>query len=231
MAKKQSDGAASEASKRRPQKKAAPKPGAKGRPTKPSKPARSSKPERVAKPARSPRPARRPPERHVQAELPITEIDLEVDAALAADDTELVEDAEILAETSADAGDEPISLNERAVLEAASDAEATDEDTDEDADEEAEDDASDDSEAEGGPPHEDARRDPGHHAPLGGADLLNGVDLAHARNLVPRPVTAPGLPDGVGVDQRDGVVSGVLSTWMSNLTSVPCTLVTVTVTP
>ena len=149
MAKKQSDGAASEASKRRPQKKAAPKPGAKGRPTKPSKPARSSKPERVAKPARSPRPARRPPERHVQAELPITEIDLEVDAALAADDTELVEDAEILAETSADAGDEPISLNERAVLEAASDAEATDEDTDEDADEEAEDDASDDSEAEG----------------------------------------------------------------------------------
>ena len=30
---------------------------------------------------------------------------------------------------------------------------------------------------------------------------------------------------------RDGDVIGVWSTWMSHLTSVPCTLVTVTVTP
>ena len=54
--------------------------------------------------------------------------------------------------------------------------------------------------------------------PLGGAYLLDGEDLAH--------------PATLGADgHRDGDVIGVWSTWMSNLTSVPCTLVTVTVTP
>ena len=77
----------------------------------------------------------------------------------------------------------------------------------------------DDGEAERGAAHEGARRDPRQHGPLGGAYLLDGEDLAHPATL--------GRREG----HRDGDVIGVWSTWMSNLTSVPCTLVTVTVTP
>ena len=77
----------------------------------------------------------------------------------------------------------------------------------------------DDGEPERGPAHQRARRDPRQHRPLGGADLLDGEDLAHAATLA-----SPAA-------HRDGAVVGVWSTWMSNLTSVPCTLVTVTVTP
>ena len=77
----------------------------------------------------------------------------------------------------------------------------------------------DDGEAERGAAHESARRHPHQHRPLGGAYLLDGEDLAHPATL--------GRREG----HRDGDVIGVWSTWMSNLTSVPCTLVTVTVTP
>ena len=68
--------------------------------------------------------------------------------------------------------------------------------------------------------HQRTRRHPPQHRPFRGANLLDREDLAHAATLAffrPR--------------HRDGAVVGVWSTWMSNLTSVPCTPVTVTVTP
>jgi len=101
MAKKQSDEASAEAARRRPQKKtAAPKPGGRGRAAKPTRHVKPARPERPAKPARPERPARskKPTEPHVQAELPIGEI-------------EVVEDA-IIAESAADTTSEspPVSL-------------------------------------------------------------------------------------------------------------------------
>ena len=80
--------------------------------------------------------------------------------------------------------------------------------------------ARDDGEPERGAAHQRTRRHPPQHRPFRGAYLLDREDLAHAATLAffrPR--------------HRDGAVVGVWSTWMSNLTSVPCTPVTVTVTP
>src|SRR5580765_6448535 len=99
MAKKQSDGEASAeaAGKRRPQKKtAAPGPGARtkpakaGKPSKPSKPAKPSQPSQPSRPGRAGKAARasRPTRPPAQAELPIGGVDL-------------IEDADIVAETRA----------------------------------------------------------------------------------------------------------------------------------
>ncbi len=101
MAKKQSDGEATEAAgKRRPQKKtAAPRPGARSKPAKGGKPAKPAKPSKPSKPSRSgrsgttariPRPTRPPAESPAQAELPIG-------------DVEFIEDADILSETHVEA--------------------------------------------------------------------------------------------------------------------------------
>ncbi len=80
--------------------------------------------------------------------------------------------------------------------------------------------ARDDGEPERGTAHQRTRRHPRQHRPLRGAYLFDREDLAHPATLA-----------FFRRRQRDGAVVGVWSTWMSNLTSVPCTPVTVTVTP
>src|SRR5215470_7142293 len=107
MAKNKSDGEASaEAAKRRPQKKAAPRPGAKNRPSRPAK--GGARPGKPPKPARGKKPEPRRPAEPTQVELPISSAG--EDPRLAAHED--IEDAEILAETSAGPAVEVVALDQ-----------------------------------------------------------------------------------------------------------------------
>ncbi|TMQ07155.1 MAG: hypothetical protein E6J90_44215 [Deltaproteobacteria bacterium] len=104
MAKHKSGGEAAEAGKRRPQKKVASRPGPRNRPSKPARAAKA----KPGKPARSARPRREPgkPVEPTQVELPIDDIAdaLDLDLDVDAEDAQGIEDADILAETPAEAG-------------------------------------------------------------------------------------------------------------------------------
>ncbi|TMQ11980.1 MAG: hypothetical protein E6J91_21680, partial [Deltaproteobacteria bacterium] len=109
MAKHKSGGEAAEAGKRRPQKKVASRPGPRNRPSKPARAAKA----KPGKPARSARPRREPgkPVEPTQVELPIDDIAdaLDLDLDVDAEDAQGIEDADILAETPAEAGSAELS--------------------------------------------------------------------------------------------------------------------------